>query len=287
MLIYRYMKHLLLIIILSITNIVQAQDIKEYLINYNIIKTLNIKVKEKIKYKKRIRFGILDMGYVENKFLARKVDSVDNFVGTEDHGVHVLGVYQSLMKSVDVLVAKQDNMKSYIKGLSFLINQNVDIINISASGFSYDENEFLLLKKAEKKGIIVIVSAGNDSDELNSKNKVYPASYKLNNIIVVANYRDKNNISKTSNWGKEYVHLGINGEDILSYCEKGLCRKSGTSQSTPIVSAVVSKIKAIKPDISIQELKYILSINSKKNNWTKYGYLDYNSVIHWLNKNRE
>ena len=265
---------------------VSAMDIKEYLIDYNIKKSLNIKVKEKHYKKQNVTVGILDSGYDENIRAYKKIASVGNSIKDyEDHGAHVLGIYLAINKDSKVLVEKQTDMKSYLRGLKRLIDKDVSVINISAIGFKYDLDEYRLLKRAQEKGIVVVVSAGNEGRKLDNNFKMYPASYDLDNIIVVANYANKESISVNSNYGKETVDIGIIGENILSYCNRGICKKTGTSQSAPIISALIIKLKQKYKGIGIPKIKHILSINSHKNGWTKYGFLYYNSLIGWINNN--
>ena len=262
------------------SNTLFATDLREHLIEFNLLKKL--KINKIPKYNREIKIGILDIGLGK--------DSLDSENYIEDHGIHIAGIIKTLNKKAQLVSYnyKYFNMKSYLTGLESLIKNNVDIINISAEGLGYSKEEYVLLKEAEKKGILVIVAAGNDGVHLEKESR-YPASYGsdkylLNNLIVVGNYIKDDLIDQDSNYSNKIVHLSTYGNNIFSLCKNGLCSKTGTSQATALTTGLVSLLYQ-KSDYTINQIKHILKVHSKKDKYSKYGFLDTKSLIHWIQNN--
>ena len=60
-----------------------------------------------------------------------------------------------------------------------------DYINISGGGPDYAWLEAREVARLTNAGSVIIAAAGNDNKELTSKNKFYPASYKMDGYINV------------------------------------------------------------------------------------------------------
>lgn len=203
------------------------------------------------------------------------------------HGTHVSGIIKSVFNQVKILPIKyyhknnsgSTNLKDSFRALEYAINHNVDIINYSGGGPIGSKLEFELLKKAEKKGILVIVSAGNENSNIDiMKNYHFPANYGLSNLIVVGSHNQKGILNKHSNWGNN-VHISAPGYKITSalpFNKKG--NLNGTSQATAFVSGVASLIKAKYPHFSYKEIKNIILQSATKYNvkgtYVKYGRLN-------------
>lgn len=134
---------------------------------------------------------------------------------THGHGTHVSGIIKSIFPEVKILALKyynpqasgQANLNATIKCLEYAVDQNVDVINYSGGGPEPSIEELRVLKKAEKKGILVIAAAGNESSNIDvRKNAYYPASYGLSNIITVGAHDQNVKLIPSSNYGK-YLSL--------------------------------------------------------------------------------
>ncbi|MFI0348668.1 MAG: S8 family serine peptidase [Chthoniobacterales bacterium] len=127
------------------------------------------------------------------------------------------------------------------EAIEFAHNHEATILNGSYSGNTPSQREFEALKGAQKKGVIAVVAAGNNSKEDhvppedyyaryqvedpshyydNDFYPSYPACYGLDNIVTVAASDRNNQLSSHSHYGEETVHLAAPGEDILSTGEK-------------------------------------------------------------------
>ncbi|AYF43645.1 MULTISPECIES: S8 family serine peptidase [Halobacteriovorax] len=190
------------------------------------------------------------------------------------HGTHVSGIIKSVFPNVKILPLKyynrnasgKDNLNSTIKALRYAVDLGVDIINYSGGGPEPDLEELEILKKAERKGIIVVAAAGNEQENIdNSKSAYYPASYKLSNIITVTAHNQSMQILNSSNWGVETVDVSAPGYKINSAIptqRNGLL--TGTSQATAFVSGVAAMLKAGYPGLTAKQIKKIISITAKK-----------------------
>ena len=195
-------------------------------------------------------------------------------IDNHGHGTHVAGILKSVYPEVKILSIKyynpnrtgQQNLKSLIQSLEYAINAGVDIINYSGGGPEPAIQELKILKKAERKGIIVVVAAGNESANIDRSDKAfYPASYNLSNIVIVTAHNQQTSILKSSNWGKNTVDLSAPGHRIRSSIPYNRSSyMTGTSQATAFVSGVVAMIKSQYPKLSAQDIKIILRRSAKK-----------------------
>jgi thermitase len=190
------------------------------------------------------------------------------------HGTHVAGIIKSIFPDVKIMALKyynpqasgQANLNSTIRALEYAVNQNVDVINYSGGGPEPSAEELAILKKAEKKGILVIAAAGNEKSNIDQKkNAYYPASYGLSNIITVGAHDEYNKLIASSNWGRKSVDIAAPGYRIKSAIPgNGAGYMTGTSQATAFVTGVVAMVKSQFPDFNYQQLRNIILSSSLK-----------------------
>lgn len=193
---------------------------------------------------------------------------------THGHGTHVSGIIKSIFPEVKILALKyynpqasgQANLDATIRCLEYAVDMNVDIINYSGGGPEPSIEELRVLKKAEKKGILVIAAAGNERSNIDlRKNAYYPASYGLSNIITVGAHDKNVKLIPSSNYGKYSVDIAAPGHRIKSAVPRsGAGYMTGTSQATAFVTGVASLIKSKYPMFRYDEIKNIILSSSKK-----------------------
>jgi subtilisin family serine protease len=198
---------------------------------------------------------------------------------THGHGTHVAGIVKSIFPEVKILALKyynpmasgQANLNSTIKALEYAVDQNVDIINYSGGGPEASAAELEILKRAEKKGILVIAAAGNEKSNIDQKqNAYYPASYGLSNIITVGAHDQELNLIAASNWGAKSVDIAAPGLRIKSAIPgSGAGYMTGTSQATAFVTGVVALVKSQYPEFNYQQVRNIIISSSLKSNTLK------------------
>lgn len=168
------------------------------------------------------------------------------------HGTHVTGIIlnQNISKHIQIIPIKYiepsslsgDTLASSLKAFEYAINLDVDIINYSAGGGVYSEEEKTLMQKAEKKGILIVAAAGNEGENADQV-KYYPAGYNLGNIISVTAVNEKRKLISVANYGMQSVHIAAPGFRIYSalpYNKYGVM--TGTSQATAYVTGVAAMI---------------------------------------------
>lgn len=246
---------------------------------------------------KRVVVAIIDTGIdFRNKHLVQRIHKVKNFksydeydfsavnisgqIKTQDydgHGSHVAGLILAAFPKAWILPLKyyqeeangKANTKASIKALRFAIDSNVDVINYSGGGPVASKKELALLQEARDKNILVVVAAGNEKSNIDlMKHKYYPASYGLENLVVVGNLNTVTwTRDRSSNFGRTSVDIFAPGYAVLSYgINKVECAelRTGTSMSTPLVAGTLAYILATT-HMSKMDAKAHLLKNSE--NW--------------------
>lgn len=266
-------------------------------VNPKLESSINLaKAWKKFDKKKEIVVAVIDTGidpthpYLKNNiFVAEGIEGNRNYgidfsfkgrkstkTPSDDHGhgTHVSGIIKTVFPEVKILTLKyynpkhtgQQNLESTIRALEYAVNAGVDIINYSGGGPEPAVKELKILKEAERKGILVVAAAGNDSSNIDNKfNAYYPASYGLANIITVTAHDQTIKTLNSSNWGKFSVDLSAPGYEINSSIPlKKSSKMTGTSQATAFVSGVAAMIKSQYPELNAQDIKMILRNSVRK-----------------------
>lgn len=194
------------------------------------------------------------------------------------HGTHVAGIIGAVANpqagvsgvahKVSIMAVKYYsesntgpvNLKNTIRALNYAIDHGAKIINYSGGGPERSEEEYIAMKRAESKGILVVAAAGNErSDTDKSENYYYPAAYRLSNTISVAAIDINNKLLPSSNWGKTHVDVAAPGDHIYSTLPGGRYGyMSGTSQATAFVSGMAALMLAKNPKLTPQEIKKMI-----------------------------
>lgn len=194
------------------------------------------------KEKKLLRIAVLDSGYNVSKLSNIKLcDEPKDFTGTGikdsiGHGTHIANIIADRLKDKNycILIVKWYDPKvnpDYLifytmKAILYAAVKNTNIINYSAGGDSFRQDEKDLFEEAIKGGITIFVAAGNDGKNLDKDCNYYPACYNLPGMNVVGNLKNT-----TSNYGK-IVNKWNDGNMI--YADKGngiMEPMTGTSQA--------------------------------------------------------
>jgi pimeloyl-ACP methyl ester carboxylesterase len=160
-----------------------------------------------------------------------------------DNGIGISSLSQNRAKIMALRVADNGliDLSNVVKAIYFAINNNADVINMSLSGPTYSQSLFDAISYAQSRGVIVVVSSGNNGYNID-QTKIYPASYALNNIVVVGSMDNTGAISTFSNFGANTVDVIAPGRDVISgTLGNTFSPHTGTSFSAPIVAALISR----------------------------------------------
>jgi subtilisin family serine protease len=148
------------------------------------------------------------------------------------------------------------NLRRSVEAVDYAVQHGAQIINYSGGGPEFSEEEYLALKKAEAKGILIVAAAGNEHQDTDLvENYYYPSAYRLTNIISVAATDIRNNLLRSSNWGRSKVDVAAPGENIYSTLPGGRYGyMSGTSQATAFVTGIAAMVLAGSPAASPAEI---------------------------------
>lgn len=225
------------------------------------------------------------VSFIENK----------NFTDDNGHGTHVAGIiagednntgFVGVAPKAKLYIAKAldkngyGNIEDLNESMKWSIKNNVDIINMSIGFTEEDFNtegftEFEgLVDEANKKGIVIVAAAGNDSN-----NQVdYPARFK--NVIAVGSITNfdselwKTRYTKSwfSNYGSK-VEVTAPGSFIYStypmsiepflYPKYGYEMLSGTSMAAPYTSGFLAVLMNRYPNDNVRQLKNHLHYHTK------------------------
>jgi len=208
-----------------------------------------------------------------------------------EHGTHVAGIIGAVrnnalgmdgvansvrIMSVRAVPNGDERDKDVANAIMYAVDNGAEVINMSF-GKSYSYNKKLVdaaVKYAEKKGVLLVHAAGNDSKhidvEYNFPTKFYQSgsdSYKrgkksAKNWIEVGALSWKSGADAPavfSNYGKVTVDLFAPGVDINSTIPGSKYKpNSGTSMAAPVVAGVAALVKSYYPELSAAELKICL-----------------------------
>lgn len=159
----------------------------------------------------------------------------------------------------------QDYSDTYIltRAIQMAMYFDVDVINMSLGGSTYDAILDAKIQAALDQGITIIASAGNS----NVTTPMYPAAFS-GVISVIATtkevYNGLPNRTSFSNYGST-CDICAPGENILSIYRElkntgytSYSELSGTSMAAPIVTAVAAMMLAVNPDLTPAEIEEII-----------------------------
>jgi len=146
-----------------------------------------------------------------------------------------------------------------VEAIHYAVKMGARVINASWGGEKYSQALDEAVQDAQAHGVLFVVAAGNANNDLDA-HPDYPAAFRYDNVITVANTDENDGLNSDSNYGLKNVDLGAPGTAILStFMGNQFQLMSGTSMSAAEVSGVAALLLAINPNLAARDLKRILT----------------------------
>ncbi len=209
----------------------------------------------------------------------------DVMAGTPSHGTHCSGIIgavrnngigmNGIADNVRIMMVRavpdgDEHDKDIANAIRYAVDNGAQVISMSfGKGFSPQKSWVDdAVKYAQSKGVLLVHAAGNDAKNIDSTenfpNPVFlDGSGVAKNFITVGASGDPTNGGFTasfSNYGKKSVDVFAPGVNIYSTLPGGdkYGAMSGTSMATPVVAGVAALILEYFPDLSAEQVKYVI-----------------------------
>lgn len=248
-------------------------------------------------YNKAITVAVLDTGVsfshplLQDRLLtSRAVSYVKNYSADEDqvssgkfHGTHVAGIIAKATEKLSVSLlpvrvldstsAMSGPVSAVLNGIQYAVDQGAQVINLSMAGAigSGTAANVVLQSLQEKiqyavsKGVVVVVSAGNQYMEISSK-RIVPAC--IPECVVVGAVDSNKTIwhagaGKGSNYG-DTLDVVAPGVKIKSATlNKDYSYGTGTSMAAPHISAEAAMLRMVYSSYSAAQIESLIQQNTE------------------------
>ena len=249
---------------------------------------------------KGIKVAIVDTGVNYNlDFIADKISRIDesNLTGYDfedddslpydidtgrsvffpmHHGTSVSSIIlrEAPMSELVVYRFPRSEMCKFENLVEHISVNKIKIVNLSMGSVNKDDWQCFYRAAKSNKNILFFVSAGNDGKNIDFE-KIYPASFDLENIIVVTSSDISGNLAQGSNFGSISVDFLIPGEQIPVIDHRGVkTNASGSSFAVPRVVAMAIRILSNNTNANILDIKSkLISRAIRSNEQVKYGWI--------------
>lgn len=205
-----------------------------------------------------------------------------------EHGTHVAGIIAANRENTIGIKGVADNVqimsvrvvpdgderdKDIANAIFYAVDNGASIINMSF-GKDLSPNKDLVdkaIKYAQKKDVLMVHAAGNESSE-NFETNNFPNDRYLRNGLFKSKYADNwievgasswevgpDLVASFSNYSASVVDLFAPGSSIYSTIpEQKYAEHDGTSMAAPVVAGVAAILRSYFPELSASEVKDIL-----------------------------
>ena len=249
---------------------------------------------------KGIKVAIVDTGVNYNlDFIADKISRIDesNLTGYDfedddslpydidtgrsvffpmHHGTSVSSIIlrEAPMSELVVYRFPRSEMCKFENLIEHISVNKIKIVNLSMGSVNKDDWQCFYKAAKSNKNILFFVSAGNDGKNIDFE-KIYPASFDLENIIVITSSDISGNLAQGSNFGSVSVDFLIPGEQIPVIDHRGVkTNASGSSFAVPRAVAMAIRILSNNTNANILDIKSkLISRAIRSNEKVKYGWI--------------
>ncbi|MFP5385153.1 MAG: S8 family peptidase [Bacteriovoracia bacterium] len=187
---------------------------------------------------------------------------------TQNNGIGIAGVANNVkIMAIRTVPDDSDELDSdIVEGFLYAAKMGAKVINCSF-GKKNNEGGMVVrdtINKISRKGVLVVISAGNDSMgpfswHNNDVNAKYPASFDSANTLVIASTTSSGGFSTFSNIGPVTVDVASPGSNIYSTINSNrYSMASGTSMAAPNASGVAAMVMGYYPNLKNTTVKRVL-----------------------------
>ena len=192
------------------------------------------------------------------------------------HGTSVSSIIlrEAPMSELVVYRFPRSEMCKFENLIEHISVNKIKIVNLSMGSVNKDDWQCFYKAAKSNKNILFFVSAGNDGKNIDF-DKIYPASFDLENIIVVTSSDISGNLAQGSNFGSVSVDFLIPGEQIPVIDHRGVkTNASGSSFAVPRAVAMAIRILSNNTNANILDIKSkLISRAIRSNEKVKYGWI--------------
>jgi subtilisin family serine protease len=207
--------------------------------------------------------------------------------GSFGHGTMIAGLVHLVAPTAQILPLKAfradgtANVSNIIRAIYYAADSGARVINMSFSMMQPSSELTKAIDYATSRGAVCVAAAGNQGKEM----IVYPAGFR--NVIGVASTTNADKRSAFSNYGDALVTLAAPGESLITSFPGGrYAGVAGTSFSTAFVTATISLMAQVWPDLTVRQAFDDLSRATRLSGQSLgYGRLDvYGTVTKTLQR---
>jgi hypothetical protein len=185
------------------------------------------------------------------------------------NGIGIVGVWPG-MRAINVpLPAENISCSESARGIRRATAAGAAVINMSYGSSSFCETEYRALQRATAKGITLVAAAGNEFDQGNPPE--FPAS--LPHVLTVAALATDNERPAYFSNANAAVDLAAPGMSIVTAVpvaldnadgtKDGYEKMNGTSFSAPIVSAAAAWVRAVRPELTVDQVAQVIRVSAR------------------------
>tara|TARA_R110002020_G_scaffold259768_2_gene473721 strand:+ start:62928 stop:64592 length:1665 start_codon:yes stop_codon:yes gene_type:complete len=188
-----------------------------------------------------------------------------------NNGVGMNGVANNVkIMSVRAVPDGDERDKDVALAIRYAVDNGAKVINTSFGKYFSTHPEWVYdaIKYADKKDVLIVNAAGNESIDLDNGDTVYPNDQLDNitefadNVITVGALNEKYGgelVANFSNYGKSNVDIFAPGVRIWSTTPDNTYKfLQGTSMAAPAVTGVAAMLRSYFPEFSAAQIKEII-----------------------------
>ena len=204
-------------------------------------------------------------------------DPRKNIIFPLHHGTSVYSVLTQNLGDLKIAIYRfpANNMCRFSDLIEHADRVGVRIINLSMGSNSAEDWECFYKTARRHLDILFVVSAGNGGFDI-ELNQVFPASFDLENIVVVTSADHFGHLPRHSNYGIKSVDFMISAEQVDVFDHRGAYSTTGgSSYAAPMLAALATRFLAQNKSATTKEIVTFLESRAVKkgSKLVKFGWI--------------